>query len=491
MNTNQAAPSNAPLRIGWAQADLTPNQPVLIAGQFHARRSEGVLDPITATVLALDTGADHALFVSCDVVSISDALRDAVRDLLKAGRPEFDLLKIIFHATHSHTAPECRIPQTGVGHTSAPLGVELEPFLAPEAYVAFAADRLAKAILTAWQGRQPGELLYGQGFAVVGRNRRWVHESGASTMYGNTDAPDFIHIEGYEDPSVNLMATRDLTGALTGLVVNVPCPSQCGEQGYLLSADYWHDTRAELRRRLGDKLFILAQCSAAGDQSPHLLYEKRANERMLELKGRTVRQELAQRLSDAVEETLRHIGKAPVTAPVLVHHVETLELPLAALTEADVQVAEREAETLRVRYDEELRKLEASPELKKEPRWYVPATYAHRRMMWFKGVAIRYNGMKEKPTLPVELHVVRLGDMAFASNPFEYYLDFGVHIKARSKAVQTFLVQLAGPGTYVPSKRSMAGGGYGSIPASNPVSAEGGWKLARRTVELINQLWAT
>jgi len=46
--------------------------------------------------------------------------------------------------------------------------------------------------------------------------------------------------------------------------------------------------------------------------------------------------------------------------------------------------------------------------------------------------------------MPVEVHVIRLGDMAIASNRFELYLDFGIRIKARCPAVQTFVVQLAG-----------------------------------------------
>lgn len=479
-----------PLKIGWAQADITPDQPVLIAGQFHARRSEGVLDPITATVLALDSGADHVLFVSCDVVSITDPLRDGVRARLGKLKAGPDPRKVILHATHTHTAPECRIPDASRGDTSAPAGVELPPFMAPEDYVAFAVEKIADAVARAWRTRKPGELLYGQGFAVIGRNRRWSNKAGGSTMYGNTNTPDFDHIEGYEDHSVNLLATRNARGKLTGLVVNIPCPSQIGEQGYLISADYWHDTREELRSRLGKNLFVLAQCSAAGDQSPHLLYDKRATERMLALKGRTARQETAQRIADAVDETLEHIRNAPVPSPVLAHHVETLDIPLAALTEADVQTAEREAELLRVAYEEERRKLAAEPELKsRDPRWYVKASYAHRRMLWFKGVAARFHRQKEKPFQSIEVHVIRLGDLVFATTPYEYYLDFGVHIKARSKAIQTFLVQLAGPGTYVPSRRSLAGGGYGSIPASNPVAAEGGWKLAERTVAAIDQLW--
>src|SRR5690554_6010281 len=43
------------LKIGWAEVDITPSRPVLVAGQFHARVSEGVLDPVTATVMAIES----------------------------------------------------------------------------------------------------------------------------------------------------------------------------------------------------------------------------------------------------------------------------------------------------------------------------------------------------------------------------------------------------------------------------------------------------
>jgi hypothetical protein len=87
------------------------------------------------------------------------------------------------------------------------------------------------------------------------------------------------------------------------------------------------------------------------------------------------------------------------------------------------------------------------------------------------------------------MHILRLGEIAFATNPFELYLDFGIQIKVKSPALQTFIVLLAGPGTYVPSQRAAKGGGYGAVPASNPVGPEGGRILADRTVEKIREFW--
>jgi hypothetical protein len=307
-------------------------------------------------------------------------------------------------------------------------------------------------------------------------------------MYGNTNVPGFDHIEGYEDHSVNVVATYGGKGNLSGLVVNVPCPAQVSELEFRLSADYWFETRKELRRRLGGALPVLVQCSAAGDQSPHLLYEKRSAERMQSLSGLTERQEIAYRISRSVEETLQWASKAIDYSPKLRHRAEHVDLPMSTLTEEDARQAAQEAESLRQRYKEEKRKLYCDPNLRQKARWYCTVTALYRRMRWFEGVVARYH--QGESNLPVEMHVIRLGEMAFATNPFEYYLDFGIHIKARSRAVQTFLVQLAGPGSYVPSRRSTEGGGYGSIPASNPIGYQGGWKLAERTVAVIDGLWS-
>jgi hypothetical protein len=468
--------------------DLTPPGPCQVCGQFFARVSEEVWDPVTATALALESGGEQAVFVSCDLVGIPNDLRDSIRAHLRQGAEGLDPMKVIFNATHTHTGPEVRIPDWSAGTTATTVGVELDA-MDGNGYQPLAAQRIADVVRKAWAARAPGGLGFGMGYAVVGRNRRWTDTAGTATMYGKTDTPLFSHIEGYEDHSLGLAATVDPAGKLTGLVVNVPCPSQVSELEFAISADYWCETRQELRRRFGKDLFILPQCSAAGDQSPHLIYDKRAAQRMLDLKGRTVRQEIAQRIANAVEEILPFVAATVDRTPQLTHRVEKIDLPLSALTQADVDSALAEADTQRLRYEEEMRKLAADPSLKNQPRWYMAPSDFHRRMKWLQAMATRFQQQTTKPDMPVEFHVLRLGDLAVATSPFEYYLDFGVFIKARSPAVQTLLVQLAGGGSYCPSRRSLSGGGYGSLPASNPVGPEGGRKLAEKTIEVLMSLW--
>ncbi|MBN1555015.1 MAG: neutral/alkaline non-lysosomal ceramidase N-terminal domain-containing protein [Phycisphaerae bacterium] len=487
MNTQSQNTSN--LKIGWARADITPPEPVALCGQFHIRMSEGVHDPLTATVLVLDDGNDQAVFVSCDLVATSNELRDDVISRL-AGRVDvLNPQKIILHATHTHTAPNV-CPKTSFQHEETITLLKIDA-MDTEDYICFAGERIADAVDKAWKSRATGKIAFGMDYAVVGRNRRWVNTEGVSKMLGNTNDEKFSHVEGYEDHSVGVIATRDEKGELTGLVVNIACPSQVVGGEYTVSADFWHDIRVELRKRFGETLFILPQLSAAGDQCPHLMYDKQAHRRMLELAGRTEREEYGLRVADAVSRALAILGDRTDAAAPLRHHVETLQLPVTRITQQQAQDARNEAETWKHTFDEEIKKLEDDPSLREQPRWYVPASRARSRMLWYQSAVDRYEQQEKnaaKP-YPAGIHVIRLGDIVFATNPFEYYLDFGVFIKVRSKAVQTFLVQLAGSATYVPSQRSTQGGGYGSVPSSNPVGPEGGRMLAEKTIDVIEQLW--
>lgn len=485
--------TNRPLfRQGWAQADITPSQPVLIAGQFHARLSEGVMDPLSVTAWAVQSGEDHAVFVSCDLVAVPDEMRDAVRRSVGRRQPaELDPRKIILNATHSHAAPEVRPTSMTAGHTSSGgSGLPFEEAMPVQSYVDFAVERIADAVCEAWSRREPGAIAYGWGNAVIGRNRRWVDDEGRATMYNLPVSPNsrFRHFEGYEDHSLNVIATYSQEGDITGLVVNVPCPSQKTESLFVISADYWHETRQMLRRKYGDGLFILPQCSAAGDLSPHQLLDREAYERMLKLKGRTAREEIACQLVAAIDDIVPYIRDTRDHHPVVKLSSARLDLPANKLTERDAEEAKQEAEQLMAVFADEMRKLEEQPELRAKERWYLAASYAYRRANWYMSVARRYEYQKTCSTLPAEINVVRLGDIVLATVPYELYLDFGSQMKVRSKAKQTFVVQLAGGGTYLPSTRSVQGGGYGSVPASNPLGPESGQVIADHVTEQIVQL---
>ena len=492
--------------IGWSTVDITPDKPVLVAGQFPARVSEGILDPITVTAMAIESGtgasSDKVIMVSCDLVSISDGSRDGnpnnllnnVRELLKTSLPEIKPEQVILNATHTHTAPYCSADPD----SKSIYGVELD-VMSPAECQKYISERIAKAVEEAWKNREQAGISYGLGFAVVGHNRLNVDFSGKSVMYAKTNNPQFSHIEGYEDHAVNLLYTWNTEGKLTGVVVNIAASSQVTEGLYQISADYWHETRQEIHSRLGDDVHILPQCSAAGDQSPHIMIGERAEARMqklmfgdsIETGGRTVahRKQIAIRIADAVTSVFPYMKNNIDWNPVFEHRMEKVELSRRLIGMEDVRNGIKEGDEFKRQYEKILLDIKGNPSIKDKPRWYTNITQAYTKMKRGYSVKERYEMEKRQPKMPVEVHVTRIGDIVMATNPFELYLDFGMRIKARSQAVQTFLVQLTGGGSYLPPVRSTLGGSYGAVPASTLMGPEGGQELVEKTLAMINDVW--
>ena len=474
------------LLIGWASRDVTPSGKVSLRGQFYMRVTEEVRDPLTTTALALSSadGKTQSVIVSLDAVYVSDYVRDGCRARLKQTLRELDPDSLVISATHTHTAPE----QPGRLLGQRPdLGPD-SGILSAEAYGDILIDRISDAVREAWENRKPGALSWGRAQTVIGFNRRTAYADGSTRMYGPTDVPDFSHMEGHEDHAVELLFAYDADRALTGMVVNVPCPSQCSEHQYAVSADYWHDTRRAIRARHGDNVHILGQCSAAGDLSPRAMLNRDADARMLRLKGYgetyddARRRDIADKLAAAVDEVLPLASQEIHDSVVLASRRMNLELDRRRATEEDLHEAERQVAAAQAALDG----LDASD----------PTSKAYSGMLcrrgYYQNVIDIYHAQQrgELLTLPVELHVLRIGDVAVCTNRFEFYLDFGDRIKGRSKALQTFVAQLAGSGSYLPAERSVCGGSYGAIIASTPIGPEGGQQVVDATVRAIEEIFA-
>ena len=459
------------LHIGWSQIEITPPKKTLLQGQFHARLADTAISPLTATALAVETRArddslEQAIFLSCDLVG-----EDFKSDLLAklAGRcPGFDTNKLTINATHTHNGPPVRS------------GMYEEPkddpdFMTPDAYRGFLVNRLADVVESAWEDKQPGTISRGFAYAVVGRCRRAVYRDGATRMYGATDQEDFLGLEACDDHAVNLLFTHDASGTLTGMVVNLACPSQCDEGKEEFSADFWHDVRVGLRERYGPAVHLLPQCAPAGDASPHLLLDQREEKDLRDRAHVDDKGIIARRIMTAVAEAQAFASK-PEGEVQFQHVVRTLQLPRLRVTREQYEMEKQIANM-------------SEQELKQQP-------WGFERIWPFGPVCdliSRYEQQGENPMHPVECHIIRLGDAVFATNPFELFMDYGTRIRARSKALQTFLVQLgdgAGNGFYLPTQRALSGGHYSAIIKSNWVGPEGGQMLVEETLAGINELFA-
>ena len=324
-------------------------------------------------------------------------------------------------------------------------------------------------------------------------------------MHGNINRPGFSHLEGFVDHSVNLLYTWDETANLTGVVINLTCTSQF-TYGNLISSDFWHDVREEMAKRFDNNIYILTQSSPGGDQSPHdIIVYRKAEDRMQKImfpdeenERLRRRKDIALRISDAVTSVLPYIKDSIEWNPVFDHEMRIADLSKRIITQDEVKTALESypvvprgavKEDYQKQYDEAMLELMKNPEIKGKPEWFAKLARSKTMIRRAENLEEHYRMQSIQPKYPVEIHVVRIGDIVFATNPFELYLDFGTRIKARSPAIQTFLVQLAGSGTYLPTSRSVKGQAYGAIPASNVVGPEGGQELVENTLEMINALW--
>ena len=196
--------------------------------------------------------------------------------------------------------------------------------------------------------------------------------------------------------------------------------------------------------------------------------QRSIRQRMRKLRGDVSRLDaIAQRIVTAWDDALegaRHDIRSDVP---LHHHVKTIDLPYRKVT-----ILERsEAMTEAAHFKD------------------IPAQ--HWNFLWNQKVVDRFDAQKAgtKKPYPMELHAVRLGDCAIATNDFELYTDFGIQMKARSPGTQTFIIQLAGPGTYLPTERAVKHGGYGAVIQSSQIGPEGGQVLVEETVQTWKQLW--
>ncbi len=86
-------------------------------------------------------------------------------------------------------------------------------------------ERVAEAVEKAWKGRQPAEMAYGLGHAVVAQCRRAVYADGSAQMYGKVDTPKFRGLENHENQGVDCVYFFDKSDKLTAVLVGVWCPA--------------------------------------------------------------------------------------------------------------------------------------------------------------------------------------------------------------------------------------------------------------------------
>lgn len=490
------------LLIGWAEKSIVPeNKRISLQGQLYERLSEYVESDITATAMAVESEDDQVIFVSVDIVKVANKLIDRARDIFSSLNNEFDPKKIIVSATHTHTSHKTDPQSTeakDILMEFMPKGKEYKPLvdatqddvITPIDAAELVATQIAHSAHEAWQNRKNALYVNAFGRAPVGMCRRVTYDDGSAQMWGDTNTANFVSMEGGNDSGIELIYTFDENKNITGVVANIACPSQILEHQNFISSDYWGKAKEYLRKKLGDHVYLLGLCGAAGDQCPRDLVrwvqsdvckkdphinrpnyiERVQDPSMFDIEGaRLAGKRIANEILSVLEEITEYKNELD-----LKHKIFTLDLPLRRATMAEYNTAVRE-----IQYYMDKNKDKEGFNFEDYAAMYVHA-----------GTIARYRRQQNQEIVPIEVHILKFGDVAFATNPFELFLDYGNQIKARSKAKQTFILQLTcGAYSYLPTEKAEKAGHYSAYITSGWTGHEGGNILVRKSISEINEMF--
>jgi len=495
------------LQIGWSEVSITPDKKISLAGQFAERISEYVEKPLTATALAISNDEDQMVMVSVDLGSVGWTLLEGIREKLAGNTVGLDPMKVMVAAIHTHTGPvytsarrnPSKISWKDLLNTFLPedkqyvekVNVSNNPDIASPAEVReLLIDRISQVVLEAWNNRADGGYVNDFDRAVVGHCRRACFSDGSAAMWGDSNTAVFTELESGNDSGIELLYIFNGEKKLTGIVANIACPAQCVEHRLFVSPDYWGEVKVRLRKYFGEDLFLLPLCSPAGCQCPVDLIrwvepesdvndpniyhknpiKRKADPSMFDLAGMY---KTGKRVANAIIENYEEGLDEIVTDTDLTHHVRDVQLPVRRATMTDLKTATRNIK-------EYVKEVDGNVN-------YNDVAYMQVNL----GVLIRYDEQEYKDILDTEVHTIKLGNIAFGTNPFELFLDYGNQIRARSLAEQTFLVQLCnGAEGYLPTEKAEKGGHYSAFISSGQIGHIGGEQLVRETLKGINGMFS-
>ena len=492
--------------IGWAEESIVPNKKVSLQGQFYERISDYVESEISVTAMAVESGAEQLILVSADVVGIYSGILNLARKKFAAICPDVNPRNLVIAATHTHTSLKMSNSKSGA-NSKHPTVAILEEFLpkdkmytalvtpdenvlTPQEGAEFFTDKVALAAKRAWDNRAEAYYTNEFGRAPIGMCRRVSYDDGSGQMWGDTNTANFVALEGGNDSGIELLYTFDANKNLTGIVANIACPAQILEQRSFISADFWGRAKANLRKQFGDHIFLLGVGGAGGDQCPRDLVRwvnpetpiddpnvhrpnyipRKADPSMYDISGCN---KAGKRISNEIASVFEEITDLQQDG-IFRHKVIDLELPLRKATMEE--------------YKNAIREMEYYVEKNKDKEVFNYEDNA--RMHVYAGTIKRYRDQQFTEVYPIEYHVIRLGNIAIVTNPFELFLDYGNRIKARSLAEQTFIIQLCcGTSGYLPTEKAEKAGHYSAYISSGNVGHEGGDLLVRSSLAEIKKLW--
>ncbi len=195
--------------VGVAKVDVTPSEPVVLAGYGGRSTPFEQLDTrLWARACVIGTEKPIALLV-LDNCGIPQNVTDLVAE--EIGKHGISKERLLLAATHTHNAPALvgYAPIVWAGRTTAAQDA------ASLKYTQFVVEKIVRAITDALRDREPTFLEWGRGRVTFGGNRRVIQEAGWRGFGLQPDGP--------VDHSLPVLAGRSTQGKLRFVWANYAC----------------------------------------------------------------------------------------------------------------------------------------------------------------------------------------------------------------------------------------------------------------------------
>jgi hypothetical protein len=245
----------AEFQAGVGRADITPQEPIWLAGYAgRTKPSEGIDQKLNAKALALrDSTGATTLIITADSIGISRQFSDRVAARLEA-RHKLPREHVLFAASHSHTTPVV------FGNLTDMYGLSEENLAVVKRYAKYFEDQCVVAAEQALSALEPVRLKLGQGDAGFAGNRREFGPAGVK--FG-------INPNGLVDHSVPVLRVEREDGSLKSLLVGYACHCTTPGMEYKVSGDWAGYAQEYLELTYpGATAFFITGCGADANPNP-------------------------------------------------------------------------------------------------------------------------------------------------------------------------------------------------------------------------------
>lgn len=389
--------------VGVAKVDITPKQPVVLAG-YGGRTGpfEGVDSKLWARVLVI--GEDHPVVV---VAVYNCGVPQSITDkLLNRLEPQgISRAQLVVAATHTHNAPA--LP----GYAKILWAGRLTPEQSVEsaAYAKHLLDAMEQAVSTALTEREPMEIGWRQGRVGFGGNRRVLAE-GRWQGFGYQE-------NGPVDHSLPILIARDKKKRIRAIWVNYACHCTTVGSRNFVGGDWAGFANEAIEDEISTAIAVTTiGCGAdVGPQPSGSLELARQHGRAIAAEVKKQLLEKWQPLNSAPISSLKKISLALNQPPGKEHWQQQLETARGFHRELARSILQDLATTKK-----------------------VPDQVDYRIQMWHFG-----------------------DELAMAFLPGEVVVDYAVRLKSELDWNRLWITAWANdvPG-YIPSRRVLSEGGY-------------------------------